>query len=335
MLYCIFPRGVSWTGHFKAAISSRTARRAIPGQHVTRRPLFTKQLRHLSSKSSARKYGVSEVPGSAIQASGSLPRDNAAEVETSLDTKLDHYPAWTNPIQSSLTATSPNAIHQLSPMLASYPAPSPNHHNLSTFLTHANRTGLNPASTTYRGTLYEYITQSALHRYGMSLLRVGGRNDGGVDMVGTWSLPNSTSSSLRPHDSSSASLHTADETILDPNPAPSLSSATAPPIRVAIQCKRFAPSSKSSLGPSLVRELEGAIRRRHSGLADAGGLMGILVSTRPATKGLREALRDCRLPMGWICLEIGGRPARRGSQPYSPTDALERGCRFARTAGGR
>ena len=190
-------------------------------------------------------------------------------------------------------------------MLASYPAPSPNHNNLTTFLAYARRTGLNPVSTTYRGTLYEYLVQSVLRAYGMDLIRVGGRGDGGVDMVGTWSLP-----AVRPAvQQRGGSLDddgkdAADDSSSEPAPPPPPSSANAPPVRVAIQCKRFAATSKSSLGPSLVRELEGAVRRRHAGLTAAGGLMGILVSTRPATKGLREAMRDCRLPMGWICLGI-------------------------------
>ncbi|KAI8143184.1 hypothetical protein BJV82DRAFT_668821 [Fennellomyces sp. T-0311] len=56
-------------------------------------------------------------------------------------------------------------------------------HNLSSFLQYAT---VDPASTVYRGTLFEWQTHEALERLGMRLRRVGGKSDGGVDLRGTW-----------------------------------------------------------------------------------------------------------------------------------------------------
>ncbi|KAJ4300441.1 hypothetical protein N0V88_003116 [Collariella sp. IMI 366227] len=74
-----------------------------------------------------------------------------------------------------------------------YPsAPSPHHTCLPTFLAYAARTNLDPASTVYVGTHYEYTTSLSLARYGLDLRRVGGSSDFGIDLLGTWSLPSTT-----------------------------------------------------------------------------------------------------------------------------------------------
>ena len=54
-----------------------------------------------------------------------------------------------------------------------------------------------------RNTLLEYTVQSSLERLGMSLKRVGGKSDYGIDLLGTWSTPSvpqplKSSSSARP-----------------------------------------------------------------------------------------------------------------------------------------
>jgi Protein of unknown function (DUF2034) len=140
---------------------------------------------------------------------------------------------------------------------------TPNHHDLHTFLSYANRIGLSPTSTTYVGTYYEYTVQSALRRLGFSLTRVGGRDDSGIDLLGTWNLPS--------------------------NPRP---------LRVIVQCKAL----KGKLGPNLVRELEGAFIGAPTGWRGEG-VLGILVSPKSATKGVREALGRSRWAMGWIMVE--------------------------------
>ena len=140
---------------------------------------------------------------------------------------------------------------------------TPNHDDLPSFLDYASRIGLSPTSTTYVGTCYEYIVQSTLRRLGFSLIRIGGRNDSGVDLHGTWHLPT--------------------------NPYP---------LHVIMQCKAL----KGRLGPNLVRELEGAFIGAPAGWRGEG-VLGILVSPKSATTGVREAIGRSKWAMGWIMVE--------------------------------
>lgn len=72
----------------------------------------------------------------------------------------------------------------------------------------------------YIGTHYEYLVSSTLAKYGFTLRRTGGRLDGGIDLIGTWTVPS----------------------------APQ-------PLKVLIQCK-----AGTKLMPSLIRELGGSIQ---------------------------------------------------------------------------
>ena len=95
---------------------------------------------------------------------------------------------------------------------------------------------------------------------------MGGRGDAGIDLVGTWHLP----------------------------------PALAPvPLRVLVQCKAL----KAKLGPNLIRELEGAFVGAPVGMRGKG-VVGVLVSPREATKGVREAMGRSRWPMAWVMLEV-------------------------------
>ncbi|KAL2108811.1 hypothetical protein VUR80DRAFT_3351 [Thermomyces stellatus] len=79
------------------------------------------------------------------------------------------------------------------------PVPEPattSHHDLHSFLEYAHRTNLNAKSPVYVGTHYEYTVSSTLAQYGLSLRRVGGASDYGIDLLGTWKLP-STEEPLR------------------------------------------------------------------------------------------------------------------------------------------
>lgn len=151
--------------------------------------------------------------------------------------------------------------------------PSQQHHDdLASFLAHAQRTSLPPTNTVYQGTHYEYTVQQALRRLAFSLYRVGGRDDAGVDLVGTWHLPG------REH-----------------------------PLRVFIQCKAL--SRKAS--PNLVRELEGSFGFRVAGWQRGGvgvGIekVGVLVSSREATKGVRDAMARSRYPVVWMMVRRDG-----------------------------
>ncbi|KAF4293359.1 hypothetical protein KXW65_003486 [Aspergillus fumigatus] len=146
------------------------------------------------------------------------------------------------------------------------PSPSQHHNDLASFLAHAERTALPTTSTTYIGTHYEYTVQQTLRHFAFSLHRVGGRDDAGVDLVGTWHLPQ--------HEH---------------------------PLRVFVQCKAL----KTKLGPNLVRELEGTFRRSPVGWR-TGTKIGILVGPREATKGVRDATARSAYPLLWMMVERNG-----------------------------
>lgn len=78
-----------------------------------------------------------------------------------------------------------------------------------------------------------------------------------------------------------------------------------------MQCK----SLKTKLGPNLVRELEGSFRQLppvvvnstdSNDNAGGGGKLGILVSTREATKGVRDAMARSAYPLMWMMVERNG-----------------------------
>lgn len=138
-------------------------------------------------------------------------------------------------------------------------------------------------STTYLGTRYEYLTQSHLASFNFELVVVGGRGDSGIDLLGTWTLPDPATSP-------------------PPNSAPAQRT-----FKVLVQCKRL--STNRTPTPSLIRELEGAISNTissPSSLVPAvfreGHILGVLVCTRPATEGILKAMRGSRRGLVWICL---------------------------------
>jgi hypothetical protein len=93
-------------------------------------------------------------------------------------------------------------------------------------------------STVHQGTAFEERSLALLHKsMSMSLKRVGGREDGGIDLLGWWWLP-TTDNSLLNHDIATSSLNRRR-------------------IRVIGQCK----AEKKKLGPKYVRELEGVLFR--------------------------------------------------------------------------
>lgn len=141
-----------------------------------------------------------------------------------------------------------------------------NHHDLSSFQEYVAKTSMDQTSTTYVGTHYEYMVQIALSRLGMSLQRIGGKSDYGIDLLGTWKLPSSKQ-----------------------------------PFKILIQCKAFV----AKVRPSVVRELEGAFVGAPPGWRDPD-VLGFLVSQTPATKGVREALGRSRWPMGYVLCENDG-----------------------------
>jgi Protein of unknown function (DUF2034) len=147
------------------------------------------------------------------------------------------------------------------------PAPSQNHRDLPSFLSYTKRTALPETTTTFVGTRYEYTVQSTLRRFAFDLERIGGRDDAGIDLVGTWHVPGREYA----------------------------------PIRIVAQCKAL----RTKLGPNLVRELEGAFRHSPIGWRTSEKL-GLLVSPREATKGVRDTLTRSTYPLFWMMMESDG-----------------------------
>ena len=73
------------------------------------------------------------------------------------------------------------------------------------------------------------------------------------------------------------------------------------PLRVIVQCKAL----KAKLGPSIIRELEGTFVGAPVGWRGEG-ILGILVSPRETTKGVREVLAKSSLPLVWITAGLDG-----------------------------
>lgn len=142
-----------------------------------------------------------------------------------------------------------------------------NHYDLSSFLDYATRHKLDKKSTVFVGTHYEYTVQAAFKRLGMSLKRIGGRDDYGTDIIGTWSVPSA------PH-----------------------------PLKILIQCKAYA----GKLNPAHARELEGAFVGAPMGWR-ASNALGLLVSPNPASKGVRDAIGRTRWPMGFVLCSLDGK----------------------------
>lgn len=145
--------------------------------------------------------------------------------------------------------------------------PTTNHHDLPSFLEHVERSGLNPKSTLYVGTHYEYTVAQTLAKYRFYLRRIGGQSDYGTDLLGTWTVPS----------------------------APE-------PLKVLVQCKAI--SRKSA--PNLIRELEGAFVGAPVGWRGPG-VVGIFVTEKPATKGVRDSLGRSKWPMGFVSCTREGR----------------------------
>ncbi|CAG8207664.1 unnamed protein product [Penicillium olsonii] len=146
--------------------------------------------------------------------------------------------------------------------------PSLQHNDLATFLSYAKHIALPETSTVYVGTHYEYTVRENLRRYALSLNRVGGRDDAGIDLVGTWHLPERERERA---------------------------------LRVIVQCKAL----KTKVGPNIVRELEGTLRQAPVGWR-TGQTVGVLVSPREATKGVRDTLARSAYPIFWMMIERDG-----------------------------
>ncbi|KAG6879836.1 hypothetical protein C0992_010794 [Termitomyces sp. T32_za158] len=88
-----------------------------------------------------------------------------------------------------------------------------------------------PTTTVYRGTAFEHRAQNILQTHmSMSLRRVGGKSDGGIDLLGWWWLPPFGASDIN---------------------------VPRRRLRVLAQCK----AEKKKIGPKFIREMEGVLHR--------------------------------------------------------------------------
>ncbi|KIJ15319.1 hypothetical protein PAXINDRAFT_54707, partial [Paxillus involutus ATCC 200175] len=114
-------------------------------------------------------------------------------------------------------------------------------------------------SNVHRGTAFEQRSLQVLEdTFSMSLRRVGGKSDGGIDLVGWWWLPFSNPPlglDGKTHMSSSGTLP-------DPDGLPRRR------LRVLAQCK----AEKKKFGPNYVREMEGVWHTQSRSLSPSHSL---------------------------------------------------------------
>ena len=171
------------------------------------------------------------------------------------------------------------------------------HHDLPSFLEHAERVDLPTSSPTYVGTHFEYTALHTLSRYGLSLSRVGGRDDQGIDLIGTWKLP------------------------------PPFDERT---LKVFLQCKVLV----KRCGPNLIRELEGAFAGAPAAWKGRSTLGCLVASTLP-TASLRGAMHRCKMPMMFLSIQKDSGIVRAWNWNWAAREAglvgLEATTRFGTT----
>ncbi|KAL9057535.1 MAG: hypothetical protein Q9162_002267 [Coniocarpon cinnabarinum] len=201
------------------------------------------------------------------------------------------------------------------------------------------------ASTVALGTAYEHTVSRSLRRLGFSLVRVGKSNDCGIDLVGTWTLPSIQSSSA--HSTSKTSKTVKIPVFVQcknivptgrtmPSQMREVEGAF-PALRRAFavaRADRAADGVANAMSRSeFLRREDGASSATEvtqdseddaaskeapdphgpeSSAHEVGevkGAIGVLATTRPATKGVREALGRSRMPLAYLQVLWGGNDA--------------------------
>lgn len=144
--------------------------------------------------------------------------------------------------------------------------------DLHSFLEHS--VDKDRSSTVYRGTLFEWQTREAFQRHlGMRLLRVGGKNDGGIDLRGHWPLR-----LLK-----AVKLGTQTEIVL-PDIQP----------HIIAQCK----NRKSGCTPNHLRSLIGAVINNDPTLKETIGILATVASGRQFTRDVLSQFMGSQIPLG-------------------------------------
>lgn len=135
--------------------------------------------------------------------------------------------------------------------------------------------------TVILGNGFELHCQRLLHQQmRMSLVRVGGKGDGGIDLRGWWNIPNDTRQQSRDD---------GEPTVLRR-------------IRVLAQCK----AEKKAPGPRLVREMEGVARREYDLLKEESSHHRLSKSGDTVTPGSSIVLDPV---VALLCSSSGFSPA--------------------------
>lgn len=145
------------------------------------------------------------------------------------------------------------------------------YNDLASFEVYTKESKLSTASNVYKGTHYEYTVAQTLQTFGFSLHRTGRSDDLGIDLIGHWMLPR-------------------------------LAKAHSRELRVLVQCKAAKPQ------PSMVRELEGAYVGAPAGWNKEDDVLALLVASKEATRGVREAVQRSTKPMGMLQITPEGEP---------------------------
>lgn len=153
-------------------------------------------------------------------------------------------------------------------------------------------------STVHRGALFEKRAQRALKGLSMALERVGGKEDGGIDLQGWWWLPNWNHI-----------LHSKEA-----------ASSTPPLIRLRVlaQCK----AESKKMGPNYVREMEGVLSRHHHNNHTLEPTVALLVSQSPFTKS--TLLRVTSSPTPFLLIHLPPSLARSDTPDDDSGDTQRR-----------
>ncbi|KAF9240473.1 hypothetical protein BU15DRAFT_87677 [Melanogaster broomeanus] len=131
-------------------------------------------------------------------------------------------------------------------------------------------------SNVHRGTAFEQRSLQVLQdHFSMSLRRVGGKSDGGIDLVGWWWLPH-LKSGLENRASSSGTLP-------DPEGLPRRR------LRVLAQCK----AEKRKFSPNYVREMEGVWHIQSRSLSSFSSPSPSSTSSSPSSCSLSPSSYEC------------------------------------------
>lgn len=157
-------------------------------------------------------------------------------------------------------------------------------------------------STVAVGNYYEQLSLATLQRLAFELVRVGGRDDRGIDLLGHWKPPSTLQlesdvvNCNDPQKSGSITV-TDDLTLRRSPPNRQARDKLATSIPAVVQCKAHA----SPPQPSWVRALEGSFAGAPSEWQGHDAI-GVLVARGKATGGVRQSLLAANRGLMWVQL---------------------------------